>query len=123
MAESYGEEKDRKFKEKIPELTEYYTNIGKGLIDEKDMEYWKKIIPYRLNDIYRGFELECLIDFLNIMRNESITLEERLSSSKDKFMEQGHSGGSAYILFAMLVRFCPNGEDLVKYIQDKKYDK
>ena len=104
---------EEEFKSKIPEFTEHYRNEARGVIAEDDLEYWDKIVPIRLGDLYRGYELRCTIDIVKIMKKDSTPLEDRLKDAKNEFEHQCHSGMSAWLMFGMLSRFCPYGEDLV----------
>ena len=45
------------YKERIPELTTYYKDKARGIIPEKKLNYWDRIVPIRLNDLYRGMSL------------------------------------------------------------------
>lgn len=67
--------------------------------------------------IGRGIELGYTLDIIRIMRDESISLDERLVKAQQEFYSQGHRGGSASLMFAMLCKFCPNGEKLVEYLR------
>ena len=128
---SYGEHKKRvqewlyqrereaeEFKSKIPEFTEHYRNEARGVILEEDLEYWDKIVPIRLGDLYRGYELRCTLDIVRIMKRVSTPLGDRLNDAKCEFERQNHSGMSAGLMFSMLSRFCPNGEELVNSLRN-----
>ena len=68
------EEYDRKeaeFKAKIPQLTEDYKKRARGIISEEHLEYWDKIVPIRLNDLYHGMELDCWLTFIEILKDTS----------------------------------------------------
>lgn len=111
----WREEYDRKeqeHKDNIPNLTEKYRQKARGLVIESELEYWDKIVPVRLNDLYHGMELQQVIDCAIVMRNTTITKEERLRIAYKIFMDAGHSGMSASLTMVMLRRFCPNGNEL-----------
>lgn len=111
----WREEYDRReqeHKDNIPNLTEEYRQKARGLVIESELEYWDEIVPIRLDDIYRGMELQQVIDCAIAMKNTTMTKEERLRRAYKIFMDAGHSGMSASLTMAMLRRFCPNGNEL-----------
>ncbi len=110
-------------KARIPELTEKYRKKARGLILEDELSYWDMIVPVRLDDIYRGMELEQVLDCCKIMRNKSIVFAERLEKAYDVFMGAGHSGMSAALTIAMLRRFCPDGVELANACAEFRFDK
>lgn len=105
-------------KKSIPLKTEEYRSLARGLVLESELEYWDKIVPIRLNDLYRGMELKSTLDLIRIMRNEDLSLKDRLTRCKTEFENQGHSGMSAGLMFGMLTRFCPNGRMLVQMLRE-----
>ena len=111
------EKKEQEFREKIPELTDSYRNEARGIIAEKDLEHWDNIVPIRLSDLYHGWELRCTLDVVKIMNDTKSSIEDRIAKAKDTFIQQGHSGMSASLMFAMLSVFSPNGEELVKELK------
>ena len=120
------EEYERKLSEhnaKIPELSEKYRKEARGLILESEYEYWDKIVPVRLKDLYRGMELENTLELCRIMRNEEIPYDERLRAAYDLFMASGHSGMSASLVASMLRIFCPNGNDLADAVTSFRFEK
>ena len=117
------EREEAEHKDRIPELTEKYRNEARGLVIESELVYWDKIVPIRLGDIYRGMELQQVLDCCKIMRNESMVFAEKLERAYDKFMSAGHSGMSAALTMAMLRRFCPDGIELAKACAEFRFDK
>lgn len=120
--------KEEEHKEKIPELTEKYCELARGLVLDNELDYWDKIVPIRLGDLYHGMELEQTLDICRIMRDETLSYDERLRKAYDLFMESGHSGMSAGLTASMIRRFCPDGADVADAVMDfrfeehKKYD-
>ena len=51
------------------------------------------------------------------MNDTKSSIEDRIAKAKDTFIQQGHSGMSASLMFAMLSVFSPNGEELVKELK------
>lgn len=120
----WREEYDRKeqeHKDNIPNLTEEYRQKARGLVIESELEYWDEIVPVRLNDLYRGMELQQVIDCAIVMRNTTITKEGRLRRAYKIFMDAGHSGMSASLTMAMLRRFCPYGNELADACKEFRF--
>ena len=115
--------KEKEHKEKIPELTEVYREKARGVILEDQYDYWDKVVPIRLGDLYHGMELDCTLDLCNIMRDKSVSYEKRIRKAYDKFMDQGHSGMSASLVASMLRTFCPDGNDLADAVMNFRYEK
>lgn len=107
----------REHKANIPALTEQYRKEARGLVIEEELEFWDKCVPIRLNDLYQGMELSCTLSIIRVMKDESISLDERLVKAHRVFDSQGHSGMSASLMFSMLCKFCPNGDKLVEYLR------
>ncbi|MBR5395744.1 MAG: hypothetical protein IK144_11805 [Bacteroidaceae bacterium] len=45
------EAKRKAHEARIPELTEHYRKVARGVIIESELEYWDKIVPIRLGDL------------------------------------------------------------------------
>lgn len=93
----------------IPEKTKEYCAAARGVIIEEQYDYWDKIVPIRLRDLYHGMELDATLEICKIMRDESISRRERLDAAKKAFDDQGHSGMSAGLVLSMIKAFCPDG--------------
>ena len=116
------ERKKKEHQERIPELTEKYCKEARGVILEDQYEYWDKIVPIRLADLYEGMELGCTLDLCRIMRDESVSYDKRLRKAYKTFMDQGHSGMSAGLVAHMLRTFCPDGNDLADAVMSFRFD-
>ena len=106
------ERKEAEHKAKIPVLTEEYRQKARGLVLDEELDYWDKIVPIRLSDIYHGMELGQTLDICAIMRDEKLTYDEQLQKAYKLFMDSGHSGCSAHLTANMIKCFCPNGADI-----------
>ena len=115
------ERKEKKHKDNIPNLIPIYREKARGVILEDQYEYWDKIVPIRLDDLYHGIELDATLDLCKIMRDESMSYDERLKKAYDTFMDQGHSGMSAGLVASMLRTFCPDGHDLADAVMNFRY--
>ena len=115
------ERQEKEHKDNIPNLTPIYREKARGVILEDQYEYWDKIVPIRLDDLYHGMELDATLDLCKIMRDESMSYDERLKKAYDTFMDQGHSGMSAGLVASMLRTFCPDGHDLADAVMNFRY--
>lgn len=108
---------EQEHKANIPNLLDKYLKDARGLVIEEELDNWDKCILPRLNGIHRGIELGYTLDIIRIMRDESISLDERLVKAQQEFYSLCHSGDSASLMFAMLCKFCPDGAMLVEYLR------
>ena len=115
------ERREKEHKDNIPNLIPIYREKARGVILEDQYEYWDKIVPIRLDDLYHGMELDATLDLCKIMRDESMSYDERLKKAYDTFMDQGHSGMSAGLVASMLRTFCPDGHDLADAVMNFRY--
>jgi hypothetical protein len=115
------ERREKEHKDNIPNLIPIYREKARGVILEDQYEYWDKIVPIRLDDLYHGMELDATLDLCKIMRDESMSYDERLKKAYDTFMNQGHSGMSAGLVASMLRTFCPDGHDLADAVMNFRY--
>lgn len=114
---------EREHQARIPEMTEYYRKLARGLVLDSELDYWDSVVPIRLGDIYHGMELQQVIDICKIMRDESLVYSARLEKAYDAFMAADHSGMSAALTMAMLRRFCPGGNELADACKDFRFEK
>lgn len=114
---------EREHRARIPQLTEHYRNAARGLVRKEQLEYWDEIVPIRLGDLYRGMELQQVLDCCRIMRDESLVFTARLEKAYDVFMAAGHSGMSANLTLAMLARFCPHGAELADACREFRFER
>jgi len=124
----YAKEEEKKYqeqlkthKEKIPELIPYYKDKARGIIPEDRLEFWDKIVPIRLNDLYQGMELQCLLDIITILNDENKSKEDRFNECYDLFYKQGHSGTSGMIVLSGLKQLHSLGYEFVDYFNNKLY--
>lgn len=128
LTKSEFDEQDRKEREEykrreeefiasIPSKAEEYKKAARGVIIEEQYNYWDEIVPIRLHDLYHGMELDATLEICRIMRDESISLEERIEKAKEAFDNQGHSGMSAGLVLSMIKAFCPDGREVYNRIK------
>ena len=77
-----------------------------------------KIVPIRLQDLYHGMELDCWLDLIAVLNDESKSKEDRMKEGLQMFINQGHSGMSAGLVLSGLCRFHALGRELAEYIQN-----
>ena len=106
------EEKKRKHKESIPELTKEWIEKGNYILDEKYRELWAKCVPVRLSDLYQGMELGMCLDIVKELNNNC-----SFDEAKVIIESQGHSGMSFGLICSMLKSFCDRGNEFVEYVR------
>jgi hypothetical protein len=103
---------EREHQKNIPSLTEIWKNKGREILSESKWEYWDKIVPIRLGDLYHGMELGCCLDIAKILNNNG-TFDE----AKVMIDSQGHSGMSYGLVCSMMREFCDRGQEFVDYVR------
>jgi len=104
------EERKRKHKEAIPELTKEWIEKGNEILAEKYRETWAKCVPIRLSDLYEGMELKATLDIVKEL-NSGCELE----TAKAIIKGQGHSGMSFGLVCSMVKSFCDRGAEFASY--------
>src|SRR5574344_2081843 len=104
------EERKRKHKEAIPELTKEWIEKGNEILAEKYHETWAKCVPIRLDDLYQGFELGACLEIAKAL-NAGCELEV----AKGIIEGQGHSGMSFRLVCSMVKSFCDRGTEFASY--------
>lgn len=102
---------EEEYKQRIPELTEEWIKKGKEILSEDKWDYWCRIVPIRLSDLYHGMELGNCLDIVKILNNNG-TLDE----AKEQIESQGHSGMSYGLVCSMVKEFCSRGSEFMDYI-------
>lgn len=102
----------REHEKAIPRLTQEWIEKGKKILDSKHHDLWIKIVPVRLKDIYRGFELGACLDIVEQLNNNC-----KLEEAKAIIEEQGHSGMSFGLVCSMIKEFSDRGDEFVKYVR------
>ncbi|OMD76854.1 hypothetical protein [Paenibacillus odorifer] len=105
------EKREAEFKENIPSLCEEWKSKGRQVLDQDKWEYWDRIIPIRLNDLYHGMELGCCLKIVKIL-NDNGSLEE----AKKEIENQGHSGMSFGLVRTMVKEFCNRGSEFASFV-------
>lgn len=109
--DNYKKEQEE-YKGKIPELTLLWQKKGREVLTEDKWEYWNKIVPIRLADLYQGMELGNCLDIVKILNNNG-TFDE----AKKEIEKQGHSGMSFGLVCSMVKEFCERGNEFVEYVK------
>lgn len=104
--------KEKEFQDSIPELTKSYIEKARGIIADEKLEEWDRIVPYRLEDLYHGFELDCTLKLVKMLDVDNCTLED----AKKELDNQGHSGMSYGLECSMLKHFCRRADEFLAYI-------
>lgn len=109
------ERKKNEHEEKIPELTKVWVEKGKEVLDEEYLDMWNDCVPIRLRDLYRGMELECCLDIVKMLNNDS-----SFEDCEAILDSQGHSGVSYSLVLGMIFHFSKRGKEFNQYIKDKR---
>jgi hypothetical protein len=109
--DSYDKQK-REHKENIPNLAKLYMDKGRFILDMDKWEDWDKIVPIRLNDLYKGMELKDCLDIIKILNNSG-TLKE----AKEILDSQDHSGISYGLVCQLVKEFCRRGQEFFDYVR------
>ena len=104
------EERKRKHKESIPELTNEWIEKGKTILAEKYHETWCKCVPIRLSDLYEGMELKATLDIV-----KELNAGCDLKTAKEIIEGHGHSGMSFDLVCSMVKSFCDRGAEFASY--------
>ena len=100
----------KEHKEAIPKLTLEWIGKGEKILDKKHHKLWTKIVPIRLDDMYRGMELGNCLEIVEQL-NKGAELEE----VKPLIENQGHSGMSFGLVCSMVREFADRGTEFVEY--------
>ena len=101
---------EKEHEEAIPKLTIEWVEKGKKILDEKYHKLWTKIVPIRLDDLYRGMELGNCLEIV-----EQLNKGTELEKVKPLIEDQGHSGMSFGLVCSMVAEFSDRGTEFVKY--------
>ena len=104
------ERKKREHEQAIPRLTKEWIEKGSRILDTKYLDLWAKIVPIRLKDLYRGFELGACLEIV-----EQLNKGTELEKVKSLIEDQGHSGMSFGLVCSMVAEFSDRGTEFVKY--------
>lgn len=108
--ETYAQQ-EREYQAKIPELTKEWVEKGHAVLDEKYWEVWDEMVPIRLTDLYKGWELGMCLDIVRVLNKGP----EFLIEAKNMFVDQGHSGMSYGLVRSMVRSLCDLGEEFFKF--------
>ena len=95
----------------MPWLTKEWIEKGEKILESKYMDLWREIVPIRLSDLYRGYELGSCLEIIKELNSGC-----ELSIAKNIIENQGHSGMSYKLTFLMVRSLSDRGSDFVNYI-------
>lgn len=95
-----------------------YIEKGHKLLKEKYWETYDKIVPIRVNDLYRGMELNAFLEII-----ERYELNKNLKDCYLLFERQNHSGMSANLVASLIYNFHDNGDKIIRALGFKCKDK
>lgn len=103
---------DEEHERNIPYLEEKYKEQGREVLPKEKWDHWDFVVPVRLKDLYKGFELRCFLEVETLLLDGG-TLEE----AKDMISKQGHSGMSFSLVRDMINVFSHRGSELNSYLK------
>ena len=116
-AEEY-ERKEKELQERFPAMVEEYKEKAKGLIKEGEWDYFVKILPIRVGDLYHGMEIQSMLDIIRVLLDNKEDEAAALDEAVKVFNNQGHSGCSASLVMNLVKRFSPVlGEEFVERVK------
>jgi len=104
--------KEKEHQDSIPILAEEWKKRGREILTENRWEYWDKVVPIRLGDLYHGIELGCCLDIVEILNSNGT-----LNKAKEKIKSQNHSGMSYNLVCLMVREFCDKGQEFTDYVK------
>lgn len=110
------ERKENEHKAKIPQLTKEYRDKARGVVGECYLDLWDKIVPIRLGDLYKGMELECWLELIEILNDSNKSKDERFDCCRKAFGNQGHSGMSAGLVLSGICDLHDLGKEFKDYM-------
>lgn len=106
----------RRYLASLPKWRKELKRNARGVIDDKYLEKWDECVDIRTKDLYRGFELKCVLELVQEL-NRDIPKNERFENCKAIMYRQNHSGGSAYMTLACLRAFHDLGKEAALYLR------
>lgn len=103
------ERQEREHKAQIHQLTKFWVEQAKGVVDDSKLELWEQIVPARLDDLYKGMELGNCLEIIKHLNNDDF------EAAKTTINNQCHSGMSFSLVRAMVREFSTKGEKFVEY--------
>jgi len=114
------QEEELAFKGRLPKVINGYIEKGKNVLEPQYLPLWNKIVPIRLNDLYKGMELDCWLDLIEILCYGDLPITNRFKKAYKLFLDQGHSGMSASLVKKGLRELCSRGNKFVEYINKQE---
>ena len=102
---------EKEYMQQIPELSKKWMKAGRGILAEEKWELWDKIVPVRLNDLYRGMELGDCLEIVKILNNNG-----SLDEAREKIESQGNSRMYLGLVCSMVKELCERGSEFVDYV-------
>lgn len=115
-------EEYHRFAGTVTGLIEKYRAKARGIIPINELSFWDEFVKVRVTDIYRGMELDCILDLANILNKTDIDKRERFKQCKILFDEQEHSGCSGALTLSGLAAVHPLGQELSDFINSEYVD-
>lgn len=97
--------------EYMKQRIEKFIARGKEVLRADKIKLWSECVPIRLEDLYKGFELDCLLRLEEILKTKT---PDCYKLASEELHRQGHSGMSIGLMRSMVHSFCTNGPDFAE---------
>lgn len=108
--------KERLFKSRVPKLIKEYREKARGVLDEQYLDVWDSCVPIRVKDIYKGWDLKCMLELVKVL-NREIPEKERFKECKELLENQGHSGMSYRLVLYSMSALHKDGLKFIDYVK------
>lgn len=103
--------KFKEHKKHIPQLKKYIEK-GHKILSKDKWDSWDKCVPVRLNDLYKGMELNQCLKIIKTVKSKGI------ARGIEVMKNQGHSGLSWGLMKSMIYTFCDCGNEFVEALDN-----
>lgn len=109
--------KERLFKFRVPKLIKEYREKARGVLDEQYLDVWDSCVPIRVMDIYKGWDLKCMLEIVKVL-NKDASESERFKAGKELLESQNHSGMSYRLVLHSMSALHKDGLKFIDYVQN-----
>jgi len=97
------------FNNNLPQMIQEWSKKGEEILDPEFLDEWKRIVPIRAKDIYRGMELDASLEII-----KSLNAGNSFEVVAEIIKSQSHSGRSHGLVCAMVQVFSKRGTKFVQ---------
>lgn len=112
------EKANQEYKEKIPELLQYWSEQGRNILSEEKYTLWDRIVLIRLNNVFKGEELKYCLNIIDVLKKD-----DTLDDAKDILFHDKHSIAFISLVCSLVKEFYEKGYIFSEYINKEFVDK